>query len=414
MNKEGTMRVGESSRALLMAVFLGLIGLPSGALCQGESSSSPMATPASAPRLILAGRGISTYDVIRIREPGEEDITSSRVDFADASLLFQFDTRRESGARGGFLLGLQFPDPDVELGTVYFHEIGVFLDAGRWSVRIGRSALPNTMITFPTLRDDDLIDYAYVRNAFSSGRATELSQFGNVMRGDFYFEDRRLRVSACGSNLPITDRSGVVENAFELNAGSVQVQYELPESARSETALRKIGATLFSQKVATEDQEWIHALIGGALFDINTNPIDHFDLRLQGIFNFGTDLASVDGIDDRALSSYESFVGSMRYLRSPGHSPRLQAAFTFGYQQYADVEASRYSLIPSFVYRLQNQVDLLAQYKYEAYRKGLEDAIGYRDRATIWLGLGYDFEARFNDRAGARDEVLGFGHEYLP
>lgn len=398
----------------LVVMFLGTSALLSSALCQEEPALPPVATAEAAPRLILAGHGISTYDVIRIREPGEEDITSSRIDFADASLLMQFDQKRSSGTRGGFLLGFQFPDPDVNLGNVFFHEINLFLDAGRWSARIGRSRLPNSMTMFPTLRDDDQIDYTCVRNAFSSSRATEHSQFGNLVKGDFSLMDTKLRVSAFGANLFITDGQGNVENAFELNSGGVQVSYELPAGLRAESSLRQIGAALFSQKVETETHEWMHSVLGGGVFDLNTNPVDHWDLRFQGIFNFGTDHASVDGIDDRALSEYGSLIASVRYLRSAEHAPRLQAAFTFGYEEYLDTEASRYSLIPSFVYRLPNHVDLFAQFEYEDYRQGLEDALGFNDQATMWIGLAYDFEMRLNDSFGDRANFLNLEHRYIP
>lgn len=398
----------------LMIMFLGFSAFLSGALCEEEHVMPPLRMTDTAPRLILAGRGIATYDVIRIREAGEEDITSSRVDFADASLLLELDAKSESGTRGGFLLGLQFPDPDVDLGTVFFHEINVFLDAASWSARIGRSRLANSIVDFPTLRDDDILDYAYVRSAFSASRATQHSQFGNVVRGDVHLKDRRLRISAFGSNLAITDRAGVVENAFELNSGGVQVYYEPLVRAGDERTLREIGAGLFSQKIETETQEWMHALLGGAVIDLNTDPIDHWELRLQGILNFGTDLVSLDAIEDRALSQYGSFVASVRYLRSAERTPRLQAAFTVGYQEYLDAEASRLTLVPSFVYRLPNRVDLLVQFEYEDYRRGLEDALGFRDQTTVWLGLAYDFEMRFNDYSGGRDDAIDKGHEYLP
>ena len=104
----------------------------------------------------------------------------------------------------------------------------------------------------------------------------------------------------------------------------------------------------------------------------------------------------------------------MRYLRSPNQKPHLQAACTFGYQRFSDVEASRYSIVPSFVYRLPNHVDLLAQFEYEDYRQGLEEAIGFRDQATMWIGLAYDFEMRLNDSFGDRADVLNMEHRHIP
>jgi hypothetical protein len=270
------------------------------------------------------------------------------------------------------------------------------------------------MIMFPTLHDDDQLDYTYVRNAFSSSRATEHSQFGNVVRGDFFLIRERLRVSAFGANLFETDRSGEVENTFTLNSGGVQLNYELPAGVEREKPLRRLGATLFNQKVEDESRTWMHAVIGGGVIDLNMDPVNHWDLRFQGIYNFGTDIESVNNLEDQALSSYVSLVSSVRYLRSIDRYPRIQAALTLGYQNYWDTQASRFSILPGVVYRLDNGVDLLAQFEYERYRDELEDATGFRDQATVWIGLSYAFEMKFNDYLDNRASIFDLEHRYLP
>lgn len=405
----------EISTATLVTFLLAFFTFSSGTgLCQDESIQQLAKTHEALPKFTIGGKGISTIDGIRIRESGGENINTSRVDFTDASLLLQFDTGSGSGARGGFLLGLQFPDPDVNMGTAFFHQVNAILDAGRCSIRIGRSGLETSLVMFPTLRDDDQIEYVYVRNAFSNSMATEHSQFGNMVKGDFSLIKEKLTVSAFGANLSETDRSGEVEDTFTLNSGGVQVNYELPAGVESEKPLRRLGATLFSQKVEEGSRTWMHAFIGGGVVDLNRDPVNHWDLRFQGIYNLGTDIVSVSSLKDQALASYVSLVASVRYLRSIERIARFQSALTLGYQNYPDTQASRFSIIPGFVYRLDNGVDLLAQIEYERYLDELEDSTGFRDRATVWIGLSYAFEMILNDHPGDRSSIFEREHRYIP
>ena len=369
------------------------------------------------PRLTIGGRGIVTFNY-DYKNKLEDEEDGEKIDFADTSLFFQIDEELYSKVHGGFIIGFKFPDKDVELEDwepVFFSQVNAFLDAERWGVTLGRTRLHNKMITFPTIRDDDQLTYTWILNGMVNNDASELHQFGSQLIGDAYFRDSALRFSAYTGNMFVTDEAGdEVLNEFDLNAFGFDAVYDIPIGLRYEQYLRTVGLTYFTQKVDTEEEDWMHSIILGSVVNLNKNPLYHWDARAQLIYNNGADRESVESIQDRALSEYVSAAAAVRYLHQPYQIPFMQAALTVAYKDFSDVDAAKMSIIPSFVYRLGNNFDLLAQYEYEKNFDKLEDVTGIEDEHTVWVGLAFNYNVMFNDYIGERRELVNVLHDYIP
>ncbi len=377
----------------------------------------------SLPRLTIGGRGIVTFDYDITNEVDGGDNKDEKIDFADTSLMFQIDEELYSKVYGGFLVGFKLPDKDVdvdELEPVFFSQVNAFLDAERWGLRIGRSRLHNTMITFPTIRDDDQLAYVYVQNAHADTNISEFQQYGDELKADVYFMDSKLRFSAFIDHMLISENTGdssesiKIKNDFKLNAGGGALVYDLPLPLRYNRYLRTLGLSYFTQKIDDGKDDWINSFILGSVINLTRYPIHFWDLRLQGIYSDGDGTESVASPIEAARSTYYSAVGSLRYLYQPAQIPRMQLALTTGWKDYKDVDASRLSIIPSFVYRLGNNFDFLAQYEYEKNFDELETATGAEDSHTFWIGLAMNFDLVFNDYIGGRSEILNVLHGYIP
>lgn len=375
------------------------------------------------PRFTIGGRGISTFKYDYLNEDGGGSDDDNSIDFADTSLLFMVDEELYSKLHGGFLVGFKLPDKDVdvdELEPVFFSQVNAFLDGERWGFRIGRSRLHNKLITFPTIRDDDQLEYVYIQNANADSDISEFQQYGDELKADLYFMDSKLRFSAFADHMFITEDNGdssdsiKIKNDFKLNAGGAALVYDLPPPLRYNRYLRTLGLSYFAQKIDDSDDDWINSFILGSVVNLTRYPIHFWDLRLQGIYSDGDGTESVASPREAARSSYYSAVGSLRYLHQPLQIPRMQLALTAGWKDYIDVDASRFSIIPSFVYRLGNNFDFLAQYEYEKYFDDMQAATGAQNKHTFWIGLSMNFEVVFNDYIGERTEILNVLHGYIP
>ncbi len=366
------------------------------------------------PRLNLAGRGIVSFNGRRLAFPAGGTDFSSLNDFSDSALLLRLDQQLYSGNRAGVVLGFQFPDVDSDLGQVFFHQVNVFYSSKNLDVRLGRSRLRSQLIEFPTLRDDDLVEFTYVANAFSNSENSEFQQFGNVFSIDFYQYNAKLVASAFAENLAKTDLSGKRLNEFEVNAWGASLLYRLPFGIRFAGVVQQAGVTFRSQFVDLPGRNWISSATAGLVLNLNRNPINHVELRAQTIYNFGMKGAGIGSLVARARERSWTAVGALRFLRNPYQVPRLQAAVTFAFQRFPEMEASQLSVVPNIFYRVGANVDVGLQYQFSRRSDLLAVAIGSKTEQTLKATLVYSFDLRFNDYFGDRDSILNMEHGYIP
>ncbi len=396
--------------------------LPVLALAYGTTASAAsgfmrsVGTSEVAPRIFLMGRGIATFDGSFKNPTAGGTKTSSLINFSDSFLDAQFASRLYSGVHGGMLLGLRFPEAGSGLGPAFYHQVNVFLEARRWGLRIGRTSLPNYLIAFPTPRDGDLIDYTQVpNNNLTGNQASEYSQYGNVLKGDYYWLNSRLRLTGFVAN-QLSGTTGNSLNRFSLNSGGAQINYELVPGERYASWLRQLGAEIYYQDVhhIPGKRRQYSYLIGGVI-NLNRDPIDYWELRFQVIDNEGAGVTSVTTVQNQAHTRSQSYVVSIRRVRSPYLMPRLQTAVTMAYQHFDGINANRYSVIPNIMYRLGANTSLIAQYAYTHNQGMLQNATDrFKSDNTVTLGLTYAFGTTSNNYFGNRTSLLNVEHGYLP
>ena len=366
------------------------------------------------PRINFAGRGLVSLNGTRTLSPANTSDFSSQNDFSDSFALFQLDKRLYHLSRAGMIIGLQFPDAESDLGQVYFHQVNTFWNAEHWGVRLGRTRMQNTLLEFPTFRDDDLVEYAFVNNAFSNSEASEFQQYGNVLNVNYFTWSSKLRLGIHLENQTETTPNGEIVQEFQTNTAGAQVEYSLPDAVRFDGIIRQIGAGFTQQFVDASNLSTVSNAYLSAAVNLDLNPVSHWELRGQSILTLGDDSGDISTILSRSRANAISVATSLRYLRNPYQMPRFQAALTFAAKSFTDAGEVQWSMIPNLFYQIGAQVDLGLQYQYTDYSGDLAAAYGTQSDQSIKLALIFNFDMTFNNYFSDRNSILNMEHGYIP
>ncbi len=411
-------RRGRIRRAAIRAPVLLPLLLVAGAASAQESM----------PRLTFAGAGLVSLDgnaTTPFGEVGSGTDFATVVDFSDSFLLVRLDQQLFERDRAGLVMGFLFPDVNADLGDVFYNQINVFYDSRYFGGTLGRSRLSNFLLEFPVTREEDLLEYSFVTNGFSNAQNSEFSRYGNVLRGEAFAFSSRLVLSGQVSSWTVTDPEGEKVNDFDINAASASIVYRLPDGIRYQGLVRRAGLEVVSQNLDEEGQRWMTAVLGAVALNLTRHPLRNFELRAQGIYNFGMDagvrLAGADagtsplGLPQgRARSESVSLVSSLRFLSRPYQLDRFQAAITGAYKSFVGQDGSQFALVPNVFFRLGQGVDLGLQYRYEQFSDALAAQIGRKRDHSLQLIVGFRFQMIFNDYFGDRDDLLNLEHGYIP
>lgn len=366
------------------------------------------------PRITIGGRLISTLEAAWLTGEGRDDEDAYEVSIADSSILARFDRRLFDKSVGGAVVGLQFPDPDADLpGSVFYHQVFAFLWDRGYRVELGRTKLRSFLVEFPTLRDDDLLEFTEVRNGFSNAGTEEFHQFGNHLAVDLFWPGRRLAATAYLAQRIETDDAGDAEDELNLNSGGILVQRNVPEALRFSSRIRQLGIGWDAQKVDRGGDTWKHALLAGGVVNLTMDPRDHWEAVAQVIYDTGAGEPDLTTYRGRALAESVSVAAAVNYRRSTFQVLRWKAGLTGAYKDYLDGDGSQWSAVPTIQYYLGDGVALLAQYRYTGRSGDLARAVGYDREHTVQVGLSFDFETTFNDYIGERDSILNLEHGYV-
>ncbi len=384
----------------------------------------PALAQESSARFTVAGTGLVSFDLNRTTafgsgsgDPDQGAVTN----FSDSFLLLRLDRQLYTNHRAGMVLGFLFPDAKTNLGDVFYNQINVFYDTKAFRGTLGRTRLENFALEFPTLREEDLLEYAFVLNGFSNADNSEFNRYGNVARAELFGFGGRLHVRGQASNRTVTDLEGERQDDFDLNTASGFVGYQLPEAVRYSGFVREAGIGFTSQKVDLIGGKWLLGLSAGLAVNLSPNPLRNIELRGQVIRNRGVSntarlasgAATLATPLGRALSQSTALVGSLRFLRRPYQLDRLQAAATVAYKTFDGVDASQFTLVPNLFFQLGQGVDLGVQYQYESFSGALPALLGRRRSHSIKLVLVFSFQSMFNDYFGDRDDILSLEHGYI-
>ncbi|GMR14243.1 MAG: hypothetical protein BMS9Abin29_2486 [Gemmatimonadota bacterium] len=379
----------------------------------------------SSPRFTIGGRGLASFNINRasLDGPGGGTATDDGAvsDFSDSFLLLRLDQLLYERHRAGMVIGFLFPDAETDLGEVFYNQVNVFYDAKTFAGTMGRTRLNNFLFEFPTLREEDVLDYGFVLNALSNAKNSEFSRYGNVVKAEAFALNSRLAVGGQVANWTVTDSTGARVDDFEINAFSGQVTYRLPGAIRYTEVLRQAGVAVHAQDVQVPGQRWIYSFLASGAVNLTRHPLRNIELAGQVVYNrgisdaaSGTERAARLGTPmGRARARSTAFMASLRFLRRPYQLERLQASVTGGYKSYEDIDASQFVLVPNLFFRLGQGVDLGVQYQFETFRGELAAIRGRSREHSVKLTLAFNFQARFNDYFGDRDDILNMEHGYV-
>ena len=137
------------------------------------------------PEISLGGRLIATANLSDTERPVGGNESEAALDIADSSILIGASKYLFSAGDYAYaVLGLILPEDDSDLpDEIFIHQATVGMGSQDYDLMLGRTRLPNTLVSFPTLRDDDLLAFTHVGNAGANVEAEEDQIFGGILGG---------------------------------------------------------------------------------------------------------------------------------------------------------------------------------------------------------------------------------------
>lgn len=358
------------------------------------------------PRVTLGGRVIATYDA---NELDSNKTKEDEINLEDSTIMARFDKRMFGDGVAGATLGFTEHDDNVEFNHLY-----AFYWNRDFEVDLGKTKLPNTIIEFPLIRDDDFLDYTHVGNASSNEGFDQI--YGTRFKFDWFVDRENQKLTAWTG----TRRNGSGFSAPDgMDTFGYGYRFERAEEYQYLKWIRNAGVLVDNQKVtlATGD-EWMTSVIAGIEFNLNMNPLANWSMAAQAISNEGVGTITSSDIvhtnsnarSNRARAKSNALVTSIRYTRRPNLLTRFQAGLNLGYKDYSDVnDASQWSIAPNVAFRIGQGVDMFGQIKYTDYGNGL----GGGSDTVYQVGMSFSLETMFNENIGERNSIMNLEHGYI-
>ncbi|SNZ01373.1 hypothetical protein [Flagellimonas pacifica] len=344
------------------------------------------------------------------------DESSAVSDFSDTQLLMGLRQKLYNDWRAQFVLGLQFPDANSNLGEVFYNNIFIQLEDRTNIVKVGRTLAQTNLNEFPTLRDDDAQRFTYALNPFSDGVNTERDQYANVLEYTRIFK-QRFFVSVHGENF----YDSIEPDDFRLNSMGLTLMYRVPESQQwNRNVVQEVGLSYnnyFTDRPGYTDDfdASVKNLLFSTTINLKPDPINFIDFRFQAIQNFGWDEVSVlNDYFDYTRTESTALFGTFRYLRQKLERPHFQLAFGGGYKALPNlaIDSDQLLFIANGFYRLGENFDVGLQYRYADNKGFTEDLFG-KSEHRVQLAIVYSFSRIFNKQFGDREDLLNLEHNYI-
>jgi len=400
-------------RAALLALA---VIVPSG-LVWGQQPPIPE-KPSVAPQIELDGEGVVTLEghAPELVLPNGVRSSRSRINLTDSALLLGAAERLfHRGGIGSVVLGTTtVGEKEVINGTnLFVHQLFLDYQTRPLEAYLGRTNTATFVVNFPTVRGDDLNEFVNVLNPFSSGENVEEHRYGNVAALTF---NRKLRyfINVHGQHLIATAPSVLGETG--INSVGVNFQYQGPPTLEAVVRVPTWGFGYERQSIASRNGGANNVLYGGVIYNLNPDPVDRVDLRVQEIYSTGNDVNAFAGVTDTFRAAANTTAASVRWLHSPFGKPAYELALTAGHKSYQHVErANTYALALTGVKRLGDGFDVVLQYTYQ-HRNPAYAAVysGVHDEQSIQLGFVFNFTNIFNQHLGPRRSLLNLQHQYIP
>lgn len=349
------------------------------------------------PRVTLGGRVITTLDSVT------EGGGPAGINTGDSSLMMRFDKRVYGDGVAGAVLGIS-----EHGGSLTFSQLHAFYWNRDFEVRLGRMRLPNTLIEFPLIRDDDMLSLTHVGNASSNSEYDQTH--GTLVMFKWFPGQGNTIISGwlgTRSNDPLIPTAPDGFDSYSLG-----YEHAPSESYQYLKRVRHFGVRLDAQQDASVGNPLMQSIIIGGEFNLNLNPQASWSIGAQYIGNGGVSGATVlTDVADRARVASNAVVVSLRYVHRPHLLTRWQTGLVFGAKQYTGIAGgSETSMAASYAYRLGQGIDVLAQWRSLSYGSAFG---GGSSEQRIQFGLVFSLDAVYNNQIGARNSILNLEHGYI-
>ncbi len=370
------------------------------------------------PEIQLGARGVFSFNTDIV----QHQTTTAVNDFSDTGMLLGFRQKLYHQFRGQMVIGFQFPDAESDLGQLFFHQTFIKIESQTHILKLGRTRVQSALIEFPTLRDDDALDYTDVLNPFSSGENTEDHQYGNVIEVAHIFKQRWwFRVH--GEHFTRTPTPPATsETDFSLNAIGFSFQYRVPETQLwNRPFIQQIGfgvnnfLTDRPGYTSTLDQS-LKNIIFSTILNLKPDPIHFVDFRTQIIANLGfSEIRQISGFSELTRSKSVAVFSALRYLLRRLERPALQIAIAGGYKTFPDLQnpTHQYQGIFNLFYRIGDNFDAALQFQYKQFSGDLVALYG-ESETRIQFGFVYNISQSWNNQFDDRESLLNLEHGYIP
>jgi|TARA_R110000744_G_scaffold350873_1_gene456614 hypothetical protein len=344
------------------------------------------------------------------------DESSAVTDFSDTQLLLGLRQKLYNNWRAQFVLGLQFPDANSNLGEVFYNNIFMRIEDKKNIVKVGRTLAQTNLNQFPTLRDDDAIQFTYALNPFSDGVNTQRDQYANVLEYAHIFKQRYI-LSLHGENF----YNSLNPNDFKLNSMGLSFMYKVPFSQKwDRNIIQEIGLSYnnyFTDRPGYSDdfKSSIKNLVFSSTLNLKPDPINFIDFKLQAIQNFGWDeVTALTDYFDYTRTQSTSVFGTLRYMKRKQKRPNYQFMLGGGYKSLSNLnmDSDQFIMMANSFYRMGENFDVGLQYRFTS-NNGYTKTLFGKNEHRIQLALVYSFDKIFNKQFGDRDQILNLEHNYI-
>ncbi len=377
--------------------------------------------PQVSPEIQLGVRGLTSINMDIVTD----NTTSAVNDFSDTGILLGFRQKLYNQYRGQFVIGLQFPDADSDLGQVFFHQTFLKVENKSNILKMGRSRVRSSLIEFPTLRDDDALAFTDVLNPFSAGENTEDNQFGNVLELT-HIHNQRYWFRVHGEHFTQTPIAPATsETDFSLNSVGFSFVYRVPETELwNRPVLQQVGIGYNNylmdksnvSNVSNEYSETLGNVILSTILNLRRDPVHFWDIRSQIISNLGFDnineIATYGELTRaRSIGSFTS----LRYIYRKLERPTVQLSVSGGYKTYPDLTntSSQMQVIGNIFYRLGENFDAGVQVQYLSNKGDLINIFS-NEETRVQFSLIYSIDQLWNNQFDNRESLLNLEHGYIP
>ncbi len=417
--KESGCATRHTLRAVTGAAALALaVSAPHGAFGQAQQVPIPE-QPSVAPQIEIAGTGVGTLDLGRSRNalPDGGRASGSQINISDSALVVGAAERLYKGGIGSLNVGgLALDQTNVGRGTqLFLHQAYVDYQTQTLEAYVGRTDNPTAqVVTFPTLRGDDLITFTNLLDPFSDGQNVEEHRYSNVGAVTLNqklttFENFHVQhlIDSAGTSTP---------GDTGLNSYGVSFQYlGLPGLEAVEKVI-SYGGGYEHRSVARADGGRSDAVYAGGVLNLKPSLVNLVDLRVLDNYTFGNGLRGFRGTPDTFRANANAVTAAVRYLHSPFGKPAYQVSLTAGYKRYDRIGgADSVGAALTGVRRLGDGFDAVAQYVYQHRGNSLAAAYGgAHEENSVQVGFIFNFDTLFNRSVGPRRSLLNLQHQYIP